>query len=393
MEAHLQNMERTLDFAGALNTLEPLLDMAIQVFRAHKLKFHHLSGCADHLHRHGRSAKLDYVHHDRHHQNRTIIGESGQDIKQAITNILEAEGYRREIKETRHNQAKLGLRKINQNATWAIEILLTASPDFFTNETTNKWLNKNREFLLETFGKNCIHAELHRDEKTPHIHAIVIPLVQRSDGRKHLCATDPKLLGGDKYRMAEWQDLYHTWMQPLGLDRGKRGSDANHRTTAEGHKHETKTLLQLREEHDRRAAELEEKEAKIEAANAAANAKIQQAETATKEQQALLAQLQQQIADQQRQLWANEIVGWARSLPLERGKAIGNQYKFALSKNGTLTVSHQESQSILLTKSTNDANAKPTDNLTRHHRDILQQRHQQYLKQKQQQSKQEQSSK
>jgi hypothetical protein len=77
--------------------------MAHQVFRTSKLKHHHLSGCADHLHRHGRSAKLDYVHHDRHHMNQTIIGTPGQDIKAKITNILEAEGYRREIKVSRHN--------------------------------------------------------------------------------------------------------------------------------------------------------------------------------------------------------------------------------------------------------------------------------------------------
>ncbi len=36
-----------------------------------------------------------------------------------------------------------------------------------------------------------------------------------------------------------------------------------------------------------------------------------------------LSQIQQQIAEQQRQRWAAEIVSWARSLPLQRGKATG----------------------------------------------------------------------
>jgi hypothetical protein len=385
--------------------------MPFQVFRTSKLKFHHLSGCGDHLHRHGRSAKLNYVHHDRHHLNRTLIGEPGQDIKQAITNILEAEGYRRDIKISRHNQAKQKLRKINQNATWAIEILLTASPEFFNEDTTNKWIDKNREFLLETFGKNCIHAELHQDEKTPHIHAVIVPLVERTDGRKHLCATDPKLLGGPKYRMCAWQDLYHKWMAPLGLERGERGSDDRHRTTAEGHRHESKLLLQQREENaqqlseieQQRAAlrrqldELEEKEAESKAAidEAAKQTAEKQAQlTALTQQQteasAQLAAIQQQIAEQQRQLWASEIVGWARSLPIQPGKTIGNRYRFALSKNLTLTVSHRESESVLLTKSANEANATPTENLTKQHRDAIQQSYQQFIEQTQHQQAQNQ---
>ena len=64
---------------------------------------------------------------------------------------------------------------------------MTASPHFFENmkkEKTakdgakkfDKWFKKNEKFLIDTFGKkNMVRTYIHFDEKTPHLHAFVIP--------------------------------------------------------------------------------------------------------------------------------------------------------------------------------------------------------------------------
>ena len=40
------------------------------------------------------------------------------------------------------------------------------------------WCDDNLKWLKETFGEeNLVSAVLHMDEKTPHIHATVIPIV------------------------------------------------------------------------------------------------------------------------------------------------------------------------------------------------------------------------
>ena len=45
-----------------------------------------------------------------------------------------------------------------------------------------EWQRANIKFLEDEYGKeNIVKLELHRDEKTPHFHAIVVPLTK--DGR------------------------------------------------------------------------------------------------------------------------------------------------------------------------------------------------------------------
>ncbi|RYY20022.1 MAG: hypothetical protein EOP41_09360, partial [Sphingobacteriaceae bacterium] len=66
---------------------------------------------------------------------------------------------------------------------------------------------------------------LHLDEKTPHIHAIVVPLT--ADGR-----LSAKELMGNKKNLSLRQDRYGEAMASFGLIRGVRESKANH--TGEG---------------------------------------------------------------------------------------------------------------------------------------------------------------
>jgi hypothetical protein len=73
-------------------------------------------------------------------------------------------------------------RKISHNQVRALQIMLSGTPeDMQRIQNTGKldeWCKDNIEWLQETFGKdNLVSAVLHMDEKTPHIHATVVPIV------------------------------------------------------------------------------------------------------------------------------------------------------------------------------------------------------------------------
>lgn len=107
-------------------------------------------------------------------------------------------------------------------AVKGFEVMLTyGSSNFPEDFDQERWEQENVKWLQETFGKeNVIEAVLHMDEKTPHIHAIVIPVV---DGR--LCAKE--LIGGPR-GLAEKQESYATRMQELGLEPRTKYSVAKH---------------------------------------------------------------------------------------------------------------------------------------------------------------------
>ena len=75
-------------------------------------------------------------------------------------------------------------RAVRPDAVRGIEFILTASPEFFPKDPQGKnldargssWLKANLHFMQERYGKNLVAFTLHQDEKTPHIHAIVVPI-------------------------------------------------------------------------------------------------------------------------------------------------------------------------------------------------------------------------
>jgi len=79
-------------------------------------------------------------------------------------------------------------------------------------------------WLREQFGEaNVVAAILHRDELTPHIQAMVVPINEK--GR--LSATD--FIDGPA-KLRGLHDSYHAAVEDLGLIRGVKGSVADHQT-------------------------------------------------------------------------------------------------------------------------------------------------------------------
>jgi len=120
---------------------------------------------------------------------------------------------------------------IRKNAVLAIEHVMTASPEFFAAGDERRvaaWRDASMAWLRETYGeRNVVAAVLHRDELTPHIQALVVPI----DDHGRLNARG--FIGGDRGRLSALQDSYHEAVGRLGLDRGVRGSVAEHQTVKE----------------------------------------------------------------------------------------------------------------------------------------------------------------
>ena len=82
----------------------------------------------------------------------------------------------------RHRIEEAGIKKLRPGQNTALEIILTGSPETLNSldaKDLNKWVNESMDWAGKTWGKeNIVTAVLHRDEKTPHIHLIVVPIVQ-----------------------------------------------------------------------------------------------------------------------------------------------------------------------------------------------------------------------
>jgi len=121
--------------------------------------------------------------------------------------------------------------KIRANAVLALDYVFTASREFFEHGDEREhgarldaWRDRTMDWLRDRFGAdNVVAAILHRDELTPHIQAMVVPI----DERGHLAA---KTFIGTPSKVSEMQTSYARAVENLGLVRGVQGSVADHQT-------------------------------------------------------------------------------------------------------------------------------------------------------------------
>ena len=179
----------------------------------------------------------------RTHLNRELVQfpEGVKNRTQAIAHRIETAGIRR---------------KVGTNQVKAIRVLLTGSnKDMKQMEADGRldgWCNDNLKWLWETYGEqNLVSAVLHMDEKTPHIHATIVPIVtgerrkakqDEQNGKKkyrkkspqdvRLCADDVMA----RHKLKHYQDTYAQAMSKYGLQRGIDGSLAKHISTMQYYK-------------------------------------------------------------------------------------------------------------------------------------------------------------
>jgi len=118
-------------------------------------------------------------------------------------------------------------RKIRTDAVRQVKSVLTGSHErmneIFRNEKlANEWARANYKFIAQEFGaENVVRFTLHLDEKTPHIHAVTVPITE--DGR-----LSAKEVFGNKKEMQQRQDRYAEVMKPFGLERGIKNTGIKH---------------------------------------------------------------------------------------------------------------------------------------------------------------------
>ena len=209
----------------------------------------------------------------RTHLNRELVQfpEGVKNRTQAIAHRIETAGIRR---------------KVGTNQVKAIRVLLTGSnKDMKQMEPDGRldgWCNDNLKWLWETYGEqNLVSAVLHMDEKTPHIHATIVPIVtgerrkakkEEQNGKKkyrkkstqdvRLCADDVMA----RHKLKHYQDTYAQAMSKYGLQRGIDGSLAKHISTMQYYKglveqqdslqENIETLLGLEEEAQKKLKKL-----------------------------------------------------------------------------------------------------------------------------------------
>ncbi len=194
----------------------------------------------------GMSAHIERTIHPKNaDEKRTHLNRELIDFPDEVTTRTQAIQYRLDNADLK--------RKIGTNQVRAIRIMLTGThEDMKRIEKAGKldeWCSDNLDWLKQTFGKrNLVSAVLHMDEKTPHIHATVVPIVtgerrkapkeERPEKKSYkkkdsqsarLCVDDVMA----RNKLKEYQNTYAARMQKYGLQRGIEGSEAKHISTAQ----------------------------------------------------------------------------------------------------------------------------------------------------------------
>lgn len=183
--------------------------MKYAILRTEKLKKSDVGGMAKH---HDRTRTTLNADPDKKSENSLLAGVPSSQVPIII---------QERIQKIEGEQGK----KTRKDAVAAIEVLMTASPDFFKDKSDGyirAWGERSVDWSKSHFGAdNVVSAVLHRDETTPHLHVVVFP-----ETPDHKLSAKHWLDGFEK--MQSMQDSYAEAVEYAGLERGIKGSKAKH---------------------------------------------------------------------------------------------------------------------------------------------------------------------
>ena len=117
----------------------------------------------------------------------------------------------------------------------ADELMFTATHDNMSREEIMRWADTCMDFVYNDLGykkEQVLHATIHLDELTPHIHCVVVPLVKKLDKRTNTerFTISKKQYIKDNIHLSELQDVYNLRLVSAGfeLERGIKNSDRKH---------------------------------------------------------------------------------------------------------------------------------------------------------------------
>ena len=178
-------------------------------------------------------------------------------------------------KTERENRKKTFSQMLDDsNSVIADELLFTSDKDFFKSMTRDeiiKWAECCMDFVYEDIGYDkwqILNATIHMDEKTPHLHCVVVPLIKKFDKRNNQekWTISKKQYMKDKNYLSTLQDKYHERMINNGydLDRGIKNSDNEHIDIKQYKKITRKLNLELDSKNKKLSNAMEELESKME---------------------------------------------------------------------------------------------------------------------------------
>lgn len=320
------------------------------------------SGLSTHIERQTKSGKPFIPQNadpSRTHLNRELLSfpDGIKDRNDAIKNRLANAGLKR---------------KIGKNQTTHLCAILSGSHGQMMKiqqeERLSEWINANVRWLKDTFGEdNLVSCVLHMDEKTPHLHATIIPIVtterkrrEREGQKKYRTSKGgPRLSADDvmhRSMLTKYQDSYGEAMKGFGLERGIVGSIAKHVSNSTYYKQKMESI---QENIDILIRETEEKQEKL--------TKLKKEEEAAKEGKNFilslfnkgdLAKARTAIAEQTAQI---EL--------LQKRIRVLEQEKKQLVENGEKTRFNLE-QTLKKTIRESDAYKKENENLKEKNREL-----------------------
>ena len=159
------------------------------------------------------------------------------------------------------------------NNVVADEMIFTSDNDFFkdmSKKQIKKWADTCMDFVYEDLGyakEQILHATLHLDETTPHIHCVVVPLIRKYDKRSN---SEKYTISKKQYiksntHLSELQDKYHQRLIDKGFDlkRGIKNSDNEHISIKEFKKITKKLDTRMEKQNYLMTRDYEELEEKI----------------------------------------------------------------------------------------------------------------------------------
>lgn len=222
---------------------------------------------------------------DKAHLNRVLVSQRWAD----------ADGVERfhSIEEQISHRIKEVGASVRKGQNTYLEIIASGDHDVLSSmdeETLSRWTNLTLQWARETFGAdNIVNAVLHRDERTPHIHFVIVPIVtgisrktrqyrERSEKenrrRKHYNVNTAKarLCVNEVFTRDKLYTFHDTFYARVGahfgLSRGVKaepGSQKRHTTSIEYNRMLTQEGLNLELENECRRNELEEQTLRDEA--------------------------------------------------------------------------------------------------------------------------------
>ena len=219
----------------------------------HLQKFHQadLTGMEKHLDRSAEVSKNKDIDISRTHLNYNI-----KDMHADSSHL-------REKVMERVNARSNNKKKLRKDAVVFCSCIVSASPSFFKDKTPEYiqgYFECAVDYLDSQFGaKNCVYAITNFDEATDHMHYGFVPLTEDNE----LCAK--KVI--TRARLSEIQGGLAQHLQEHGYDimRGMVNSPSTHQDTYKWKRNEREkaSLLELRDQIDKRLKELKEQRTEI----------------------------------------------------------------------------------------------------------------------------------